>query len=152
MHGNEYLHVAWAKAIAGWQPLRHQVHRQLGSRRWILRRQEEGVGAITAKLQQLTRQDPLRVPSDAGAGTLAEETCQPGDREMPRAQQSSEDITSADTGELIRVTNQQEMCARSERFDELIGQEHIEHTGLVHDHQIGVEWVFWASPGLAAGA
>ena len=70
----------------------------------------------------------------------------------PERQQPGEDIAGADAGELIRVANQQEMCARCQRFDELIGEEHIEHTGLVDDHQIGVERVFWAPPGLTTGA
>ena len=106
----------------------------------------------TDGLRQLAGQNTLRIHGNAGAGALTEEPCEPGDRETFGAKQAGKDVAGPDTGELIRVANQQEVCARCQCLHQLIGEEHIEHTCLVDDDQIGVERVFWAPPGLTAGA
>jgi hypothetical protein len=106
MHRDKYLHIASAKAITSWEPLRHEVHHQLRRCGWVIRRQEKAIGALAAKMRQLARQNTLRIHGDAGAGTLTEEPCQPGDGETIGAQQAGKNIAGPNAGELIRVANQ----------------------------------------------
>jgi hypothetical protein len=84
-------------------------------------------------VRQLTRQDTLGIYSDAGACALAESRVSRVTGNV-RSVQSGEDITGTDAGELIGVANQQQMCAWCQRLDELIGEEHVEHTRLIDDH------------------
>jgi hypothetical protein len=43
------------------------------------------------------------------------------------------------------------MCARRDRLDQLVGQQHIQHAGLVHHDQVGVEGMVAVVGGVAAG-
>jgi hypothetical protein len=152
VHRHEHLHLASAEAITSREPLRHEVHHQLRRCYWVFGRQEEAISAVATKVRQLTSQNTLRIHGDARAGPLAEKSGQAGNGEAFGPQQAGEDIAGPDAGELIRVANQQEVGPRCQRFDKLVGEQHIEHTSLVDDDQISVERVFWAPASLTTGA
>lgn len=46
---------------------------------------------------------------------------------------------AADAGELVDVPDEQQVGARRHRLDQLVGEQEVEHGGLVHDHQVGVQ-------------
>jgi hypothetical protein len=67
-------------------------------------------------------------------------------------EQVFEHLPRADGGQLVDVADEQQVCAGCDGFDEFVGQQDVEHGGLVDDHQVGVEGVVAVEGGVAAGA
>ena len=55
-------------------------------------------------------------------------------------EQVAQHLAGADRGQLVHVPDQQQVRPRRYRLDQLVGQDHVDHRGLVHDDQVGVEW------------
>ena len=61
-------------------------------------------------------------------------------------------LPGADRGQLVDIPHQQQMRARRDRLDELVGQQQVQHRRLVHHHQVGVQRVVPVIGGVAARA
>jgi hypothetical protein len=55
----------------------------------------------------------------------------------PAGQQVGQDLAGADTGELVGVTNEEEVCVGGHRRGDRAGQLGVEHAGLIDDHGVG---------------
>jgi hypothetical protein len=53
---------------------------------------------------------------------------------------------------LIDVADQQQVRPRWDGLDELVGQQHIQHRGLVDHHQVGVQGVVAVEGGVPTRA
>src|SRR5690606_36751961 len=58
----------------------------------------------------------------------------------------------ADRGQLVDVADEQQVGAGGDGLDELVGQQQVQHGGLVDDDEVGVEGVVAVEGGVAAGA
>ena len=66
-------------------------------------------------------------------------------------EQVAQDFAGADRGELVDVADQQQMRSVGDRLDQLVGQDHVHHRGLIDHDQIGVQGVVAVVFGVAAG-
>ena len=66
-------------------------------------------------------------------------------------EQVAQDFAGADRGELVDVADQQQMRSLGDRLDQLVGQDHVHHRGLIDHDQIGVQRVVAVVSGVAAG-
>jgi hypothetical protein len=78
----------------------------------------------------------VRVDHDAGLLRLPEDLGQPDHRQRPGGQQVAQDLPGADGRQLVHVAHQQQVRAGRDGLDELAGQDHVHHRGLVHHHQV----------------
>jgi hypothetical protein len=67
-------------------------------------------------------------------------------------EQVAQDLARADARELVHVADQQQVGAGRDRLDELVGQQQVEHGGLVDHHQVGLQRPVLVEGGLAARA
>ena len=72
-------------------------------------------------------------------GRLPEDLGQPHRGQRPGGQQVAEHLPRADRGQLVHVPDQQQVRARRDRLDQLVGQDHVHHRGLVHHYQVRVQ-------------
>ena len=96
--------------------------------------------------------DPVGVDHDAGLLGLAEDPGQPYRGQRPGGEQVAEDLPGADRGQLVDVADEQQVRARRDRLDELVGQDHVHHRGLVDHHQVRVEGFVGVEGRVAARA
>ena len=94
--------------------------------------------------------DPVRVDHDAGLLRLPEDLGQPHHRQRPGGQQVPQHLPGADRRQLVHVPDQQQVRARRDRLDQLVGQDHVHHRGLVHHHQVRVQRFVGVERRLAA--
>jgi hypothetical protein len=96
--------------------------------------------------------DPVRVGDHAGLLGLAEHAREAdgGDRTAV-GQQVAQHLAGADAGELVHVSDEEEMGSWGHGLDQLVGEEEVEHGGLVHDHQVGVQGAVLVVGRVAAG-
>jgi len=96
--------------------------------------------------------DAMRVGDDAGLGGLAEDLGQPHPRNGGGGEQIAQHLAGADRGKLVDVPDQEQVGAGWDGLDEFVGEDEVEHGGLVHDEQIDVERVVPIVGGVPAGA
>jgi hypothetical protein len=95
--------------------------------------------------------DAVGVDDDAGLAGLAEDLGQAHPRDGTGGEQVAQYFAGADRGELVDVAGQQQMRPGRDGLDQLAGQDHVHHRGLVHYDQIGVQRVVAVVSGVAAG-
>jgi hypothetical protein len=83
---------------------------------------------------------------------LAEHLGQPHPGQALSREEVAQDLAGADAGQLVDVADQQQMGPGWDRLDQLVGQQHIQHRGLVDDHQVGVQGMVAVKGGVATGA
>ena len=88
----------------------------------------------------------MGVVDDVAPGRLAEDGVETDQRRIGQAafdgcDYVAQHVAGADARQLIHVADQHQVRARPDGADQVLGQEQIEHGGLVHDDQVGVEGV-----------
>ena len=68
------------------------------------------------------------------------------------AQHVAQHLPGADRGQLVHIADQQQMRPRRDRLDEFVGQDQVEHAGLVDHDQVGVDRVVPVEAGVPARA
>ena len=108
--------------------------------------------AEPGQLRLLPGVDPVGVDHDAGLLGLAEDPGQPHRGQRPGSQQVAEDLPGADRGQLVDVPDEQQVRARRDRFDQFVGQDHVDHRGLVDHYQVRVQGFVGVEGRVAARA
>ena len=103
------------------------------------------------ELRGLAVVDAVGVDDDAGLAGLAEDLGQADPRDGAGGEQVAQDFAGADRGELVNVADQQQMRSGRDGLDQLVGQDHVHHRGLIDHDQIGVQGVVAVVFGVAAG-
>ena len=120
-----------------------------------------GVGVVAGEQEEVGQSleqgwaagvDAVGVGDHAGLGGLTEDLGQPYPGDAGGGEEVSQDFAGADGGKLVDVADEQQMRAGWYGFDELVGQDQVEHGGLVDDEQVDVEGVVAVVGGVAAGA
>ena len=88
----------------------------------------------------------MPVPASAVGASASHRSSTPGGEQVP------EHLPGADRGQLVDVADEQQVRSRRDRFDELVGQDHVDHRGLVDHHQVRVEGFVGVEGGVAARA
>ena len=83
---------------------------------------------------------------------LAEHLGQPHPGQALGGQQVAQDLPGPDAGQLVDVADQQQMRPGWDRLDQLVGQQHIQHRGLVDHHQVGVQGMVAVKGGVPTRA
>ena len=114
MHRREHLHVATrVQAELGRDPVGHHVHGQFGGGFGLVHREQEEVGQSLGD-RELAGVDPVRVGDHPGLLRLPEDVGQPHVRDRAAGdQQITQHLTGADRRQLVRVTDQQQVRART---------------------------------------
>ena len=95
--------------------------------------------------------DAVGVDDDAGPPGLAEDLGQAHPRDGTGGEQVPQHLAGADRGELVDVADQQQMRPGRDGLDQLVGQDHVQHRGLIDHDQIGVQTIGVVVFGVAAG-
>ena len=61
------------------------------------------------------------------------------DGELLALEEIGQDVAGPHTRQLVGIAHEEQMRSRSDGFDELVGQQHIQHADLIDDHQIRLE-------------
>ena len=88
----------------------------------------------------------MGVVDDVAPGRLAEDGVQSDQRRVGQAALDGRDhvaehVAGADARQLIHIADQHQVRARPDGPHQAVGQHQVEHRGLVHNDQIGVERV-----------
>lgn len=51
----------------------------------------------------------------------------------------SQDVARADAGQLVDVSDKQEVGAKGDGLEQMVGKHHVEHRGLIHNDEICLE-------------
>ncbi len=96
--------------------------------------------------------DPVGVGDDAGLLGLAEDAREAHGRDRAAVgQQVPQHLAGADAGQLVDIADEEQVGARRNGLDQLVGQEEVQHGGLVHDDEVGVERPVPVVGGVAPG-
>ena len=159
MHRGQHLDVAdRVEPESGGEAAGDDVDDESGG---LLRRVQAGVlGGVAGEpvevaepvqLRGLAVVDAVGVDDDAGLLCLAEDLGQAHPRDRAGGEQVAQDFAGADRGELVDVADQQQMRPGRDGLDQLVGQDHVHHRGLVDHDQVGVQRVVAVVFGVAAG-
>jgi hypothetical protein len=75
------------------------------------------------------------VGDDVRAGGLTEDGAQAGDRGDAAGDDVAQYVAGADGGKLVYVADQQQVGAGFEGFEQVVGEQQVEHGGFVHHQQ-----------------
>ena len=159
MHRGEHLDIAGGvKPELRGDPPRDDVHDEC---RGLLGGVQAGVLGRVApepvevreagELWGLAVVDAVGVDDDARLLGLAEDLGQAHPRDVAGGEQVAQDLAGADRGELIDVADEQQVRALGDRLDQLVGEDHVHHRGLVDHDQVGVKRVLSVVFRVAAG-
>jgi hypothetical protein len=70
----------------------------------------------------------------------------------PAASRSRSTSPAPTEGSWVHVADEQQVRARRDRLDQLVGQDHVDHRGLVDHHQVRVEGFTGVEGRVPAGA
>jgi hypothetical protein len=107
---------------------------------------------VLAEHRGLAGVDPVRVDHHPGLLGLPEDLRQPDPGDGVGGQHVAQHLPGADRGQLVHIPDQQQVRPRRHRLDQLVGQDEVEHAGLVHHDQVRVDRIVPIMGGVAAGA
>ena len=77
---------------------------------------------------------------------------QPCQGEPLRLDEVGEHIAGPYARKLVRVPDEEQVCAGGEGLHQLVGEQHIEHAHLIHHHQVCLKWAVRPATRLPTGA
>src|SRR5690606_31079334 len=151
VHRSEHLDVPWVQCEPTGDPIGDDVDDLLGGDLGIVGRKQEEVG-VFAEDGGAARVDPVGVDDHTGLLCLPEDGGESDAGQRVGGEQVPQDFTRADRGELVDVADQQQVSSGSDRLDELVGEDEVQHGNLVHDDQVGVDRVVRVVDGITTRA
>ena len=124
----------------------NEVHDQVGGLLGVLGRKQKEVSGRPVKARHSTRVDTVRVLDDEAALRLAKDLVKLDHSHDPRIDDVLEYGPCPDTGQLIDVTHQKKVALRLDRLEQAVGQQHIQHAGLVDYDHVGFEGILLVPP------
>jgi hypothetical protein len=139
VHRAEHLHIATGvKAELGWDAARHDVDQEFRGLLVVVAAEPEEV-VVPPEGRLVSGVDPVRVDHDPRLLGLPEDLRQPHHGQRARGEHVPQHLARPDRGQLVDVSDQEQVRARRDRLDQLVGQDHVHHRRLVHHDQVGVE-------------
>jgi hypothetical protein len=151
VHRRQHLDVPRGDAELPGDPLGDQVDHPLAVAVGLVGGEQEEVGVL-AEHRGLAGVDPVRVDHHPGLLGLPEDLGEPDPGDGVGGQHVAQHLPGADRGQLVHVTDQQQMRPRRDRLDQFVGQDQVEHAGLVDHDQVGVERMVPVEAGVPARA
>jgi hypothetical protein len=152
VHRAQHLHLlSRVEAEAARQPVGHNLYHQVGDPVGILLDEQEEVGQAVGD-RVLAGVDAVGVGDHPALLSLAKHVGQPDPGQPVSTQQIPEHLSCPDAGELVHVTDEQEVGTGWDGLDQLVGQQHIQHGGLVDHHQVGVQGMVAVKGGISTRA
>ena len=122
------------------------VHDQVGGPFGVLGGKEEKVGRLPGKKGHLPPVDAVGVGDDVAPRRLAKDLGQAHHGYRPRFDDVLQDVARTDAGQLIHIAHQQQVACRVDRFEQVVGQDQVQHGGFVHDDHIHFQGVLLVAP------
>ena len=129
----------------------HQVDHPLRGGVGLVGGEQEEVGVL-AEHRGLAGVDPVRVDHHPGLLGLPEDLGEPDPGDGVGGEHVAQHLPGADRGQLVHVADQQQVRPRRDRLDQFVGQDQVEHAGLVDHDQVGVQRMVPVEAGVPAGA
>ena len=93
----------------------------------------------------------MGVGDDVRAGRLAEDDAQAGHRGDLAGDDIAQHIAGADGGELVDIAHQEQVRAGLQGFEQVVGQQQVEHGGFIHHQQVDRQGVLGVEVEALAG-
>ena len=133
------------------QAVGNHVDDEVGDQVRVVLGEQKEVGEAVAD-GQLPGVDAVGIGDHAASLRLPEHVGQPHAGQALGGEQVAEYFSCADAGELVDVADNQQVSAGWDRLDQFVGQQHIQHRGLVDHHQVGVQRMVAVKGGVPAGS
>ena len=137
VHGRQHLHLAErVEAEALGDALADDILHPLCGFLGRLGGEEEEIGGFLGEERHFPLVDAVGVGDDVRPGCLAEDDAQARHRGDTAGDHIPQHVACPHRGELVYVAHQQQVGARLEGFEQAVGQQQVEHGGLIHHQQV----------------
>jgi len=153
VHGTQHLDLIGRKAELARNTRLHQLDHQSRRLLGILLLEDEEIARMpVVEHRHFATIDSMCVGDDITALRLAEDRVQPDNGRIgqpamvfDRGNDVSQHVSGADAGQLVYVANQQQVSANRDCFQQMIGQQQIQHRCFIDDHQVCLQRVFFVA-------